>query len=417
MQEQGLDLRGPRARLYMSVDKVVANCGGSDLAAVGAGEHQSNSRREGAGPAAGVANSRPRSCGPPARRGVALLPHPGAQHQPPPGPHHKAHTRSGPGHNHKPPAQPRLPVGRTATAPPHFSTSAPPPIVPEEELQTKDPDVFLLEELEAGVLESLGPGQEGVAKEVADGWRGQQLQLAKIYSEMLESRDSETEEATVVRRSLGALSREKGGQLVSRDKAILLTTVWLVNNPRKREQRIRAEFQVFLDSRPNFKLTLDEIVYILGRNGMAMVDLSQDFDETTSAVNFKTFIQELVALPGQLLANFTDVIFSFFKSRIVATEEEPKMLVKNVNEAKDIKQLPVIFTGEDIREKKDIRKVPDQEGKSPRQSVKKAEEIVNKESCIKMAKVQEENKALRGAQNILQRKIEKVEKEFEAERI
>ena len=93
------------------------------------------------------------------------------------------------------------------------------------------------------------------------------------------------------------------------------------------------------------------------------------------------------------------------------------MLVKNVNNVNDVQKYPVIFTGEDIREKKVIKKVSDLEGKlTQRESKKKSEEAVKKEPCTKIVKMQEENKALRDAQNILKSKIEKTEKEFEAER-
>merc|ERR1712226_949148 len=57
------------------------------------------------------------------------------------------------------------------------------------------------------------------------------------------------------------------------------------------------------------------VVYILGRNGITFVDLGQDFEASTTASSFKLFIQELVFLSGQLLAQFTDVLYGFLKSR------------------------------------------------------------------------------------------------------
>ena len=129
---------------------------------------------------------------------------------------------------------------------------------------------------------------------MAESWREQEGELAKIHAEILSSRDSATQEATVVRRQLAAVYTWPGTDAVSRDKALLLTSMWIVNNAKKREQRLRTDFQAFLDTNPTFKMTLEEVAYILERNGMSLTDVGQDFDQTTSAANFKAFIQELV---------------------------------------------------------------------------------------------------------------------------
>ena len=108
----------------------------------------------------------------------------------------------------------------------------------------------------------------------------------------------------------------RGNNVVTRDKAIVLTGIFLVNNVKKQELRLQQDFQAFLEAESNYKMTLDEVSFILGRNGVTLVDLGQDFDSNTTATDFKTFIQELVALPKQLIANLADVLFGFFKSRL-----------------------------------------------------------------------------------------------------
>ena len=97
----------------------------------------------------------------------------------------------------------------------------------------------------------------------------------------------------------------------------MLTGIFLVNNVKKQEQRLLKDLQAFLEANSNFKMTLDEVSFILGRNGVTLVDLGQEFDCNTTATDFKTFIQELVALPKQLIANLSDVLFGFFKSRLI----------------------------------------------------------------------------------------------------
>ena len=135
----------------------------------------------------------------------------------------------------------------------------------------------------------------------------------------------------------------RGNSLVTRDKAIVLTGIFLVNNVKKQEQRLLKDLQAFLGTNHNFKMTLDEVSFILGRNGVTLVDLGQDFDCSTTATDFKAFIQELVALPKQLIVNLSDVLFGFFKSRLedVANQKsevkEPSRKAKEPN--KDLAEM------------------------------------------------------------------------------
>ena len=124
-------------------------------------------------------------------------------------------------------------------------------------------------------------------------------------------------------------------------QAIVLTSFWIVNNSKKKEILLQQGFQAFLNKHSSFKMTLEEVIFILGRNGMTMVDLSQDFDETTTAANFKTFIQELVSLSGQLLANLTDVLFSFFKSRDTKGKIDDNANVKKHTGSKNLANMLV----------------------------------------------------------------------------
>ena len=116
----------------------------------------------------------------------------------------------------------------------------------------------------------------------------------------------------------------RGSSLVTRDKAIVLTGIFLVNNSKKKEQRLQTDLQAFLKANPDFKMTWDEVSFILGRNGVTLVDLGQQFDGETTSADFKAFIQELVALPRQLIVNLSDLLFGFFKSRVAVNQDAPK---------------------------------------------------------------------------------------------
>merc|ERR1712013_977059 len=182
----------------------------------------------------------------------------------------------------------------------------------------------LLSQLEEAVMESLGAGKEMIAKAVADSWRPQVEDLKEIHGKVLSSQDSATKEATAVRRALAGVYQWRGSSLITRGKAIVLTGIFLVNNSKKKEQRLQTDLQAFLKANPDFKMTWDEVSFILGRNGVTLVDLGQQFDGETTSADFKTFIQELVALPRQLIVNLSDLLFGFFKSRIAVNQDTPQ---------------------------------------------------------------------------------------------
>ena len=217
-KERPLDLSGPRARLYMPVDKVVAGCGKGGPAAF-----EGNTQRSGRGSSLEVCSRAERTPlyegnprqeignrNPPFRTGKALQQ--SSSHHAPPGQYlrqqHRAST--GPlqvpgGVYYQPPnrstrLQPRFPVEKKGKKLPAFKSvssekaatltysmcqpPAPPRVIekPDFLLEAKPnitqvevaPDSFdLLDQLEVAVAESLGVGKEMVAKAVADSWRNQ----------------------------------------------------------------------------------------------------------------------------------------------------------------------------------------------------------------------------------------------------
>ena len=205
----------------------------------------------------------------------------------------------------------------------------------------------------------------------------------------------------------------------------MLTSFWIINNSKKKEIRLQQEFQDFLDKHTSFKMTLEEVVFILGRNGMNMVDLSQDFDETTTAANFKSFIQELVSLSGQLLANLTDVLYCFFKSRETIGKVDEIIDVKKHAESKKLANMFVKADREYMISKKNMSETPmvaarsgdvslkindlDEKILMKQESHKKKPYTVTKgkqESDIELVKVDEENKCLRNEKKMLDKKFE-----------
>lgn len=252
-----MDLSGPRARLYMPVDKVVAACGkGGSLGEV---PHQYEKPWPKVG--RGVASKVERFPQPKAIRSrmpapAPPPPRPPLHHQRPVGPvllRPPAPTMYRP--NRPPRFQPRFPVEKKINKLPsgvvaHKSVipsgnsgaavhNKYPPLPSEKgdfqhvlsKVKAAEEDLLdqpkehgdLLSQLEEAVVESLGAGKEMIAKAVADSWRPQvcpkltrlicfcsimsfQVEdLKEIHGKVLSSQDSATKEATAVRRALAGV--------------------------------------------------------------------------------------------------------------------------------------------------------------------------------------------------------------------
>ena len=316
-KEETLDLSGPRARLHMSADVVVA----------GRGERRRGENMDKNGlvtsnlaiPRTKCDNSSSTQFCPTQVRAKLM-------------------ERNKPGSSCKV-SKVKSPLQCT-TLPLDYNANVPPPslLVTDSNLvdcEATDDCVDILHELKQSVLDTLGSDNEIIAEHVSDSWKTQVEALEKIYKDVLWSEEDESHDATMVRRNLAAVYKWKGNKLVTRDKALVLTGLWVVNNKKKKDLRLRKEFKSFLELNPRFKLSLDEVVYILGRNGMNLVDLGQDFESSTTASSFKSFIQELIFLQGQLLAQFTDVLYGFFKSRATKISSE----TENVKKAQDLEEM------------------------------------------------------------------------------
>ena len=180
---------------------------------------------------------------------------------------------------------------------------------------------------------------------------------------------------------------------MTRDKAIVLTGIFLVNNVKKQEQRLLKDLQAFLGANHNFKMTLDEVSFILGRNGVTLVDLGQEFDCNTTATDFKTFIQELVALPKQLIANLSDVLFGFFKSRLsvedaASQNSEVKELNRKAKEPN--KDLAAMFASAEKKFKQKVQSKGGGDSPSKEEYGRPAQEEDNQKEEVQMKLLKDE---------------------------
>ena len=404
-KEETLDLSGPRARLHMSADVVVA----------GRGERRrgENTNKNGLVttnlliPRTKSHNSSSTQFCPPQVRAKLM-------------------DRNKPGSSCK--VNKVKSTLNCTSLPTDYNANVPPPSLLVTDSTPVDCDVAddcvdILHELKQSVLDTLGSDNEVIAENVADSWKSQVEALEKIHKDVLSSEEDESSDATMVRRNLAAVYKWKGSKFVTRDKALVLTGLWVVNNKKKKDLRLRKEFKHFLELNPRFKLSLDEVVYILGRNGMNLVDLGQDFESSTTASTFKSFIQELIFLQGQLLAQFTDVLYGFFKSRAVKISSETKNVKKAQDSTHDLEEM-FIKADEAYnieRKKKETNSLKKCDVKISKESEHLEAEIkleieknkmlhenmkkVENESRLKLAKMEEDNAFLRSSNRLLEEEV------------
>ena len=414
-KEEALDLSGPRARLHMSADVVLAGRGG--------GRRAENSNNN------GLVTTHLPSTGYVA---TTKLPIPRTKSNNssitrfcPPQVRVKLMESNKAGSNCAM-SKAQSPLECT-TLPLDYNANVPPPSVLVTD-STADDCVHILHELKQSVLDTLGSDNEVIAEHVSHSWKTQVEALEKIYKDVLGSEEDESDDATMVRRNLAAVYKWRGNKLVTRDKALVLTGLWVVNNKKKKDLRLRKEFKSFLELNPRFKLSLDEVVYILGRNGMNLVDLGQDFEVSTTASSFKSFIQELIFLQGQLLAQLTDVLYGFFKSRATkissetenvnkasheSTNDLEKMFIK-ADEAYNIEKKKKKASGDVIALKEsehleEKMNLEIEKNKILQENMKKVEN----ESRLMLAKMEEDNVSLQSSKKLLEEEIIAIKKKEE----
>jgi len=180
----------------------------------------------------------------------------------------------------------------------------------------------ILLKLEESVLESLEDEKENkndgnlkqVAKAVANSWKGKIEFLEKIYEAVLSEASPNVSKMTEVLDKEYLWEEEFG---VSRDQALRWTKEFLAKAGMRAGSDMEERFARFLvKNGSQFEISIDEIKFIMQRNGLDINRICKAYSENSSSVGFRNFVKTSVSISGNLLDDFAGVFLQFFKSKM-----------------------------------------------------------------------------------------------------
>jgi len=181
----------------------------------------------------------------------------------------------------------------------------------------------ILKKLESFVFESLGSDKENkmvgeferISKDVAQSWHENREQLEKIYEAVLSSEEST--DVSKLTEELAKVNNWEGGRGISKEQILTWTKEFLVNVGGKAGSDTEERFAIFLHKNNcQFKISIDEIKFIMQRNGLNISQMCKAFSENSTSAGFKSFVKISVNIDGNLLDAFTNVFLDFFKSKM-----------------------------------------------------------------------------------------------------
>jgi len=180
----------------------------------------------------------------------------------------------------------------------------------------------ILVKLEESVLESLEDEKENkidenlkhVAKAVANSWKAKVEFLEKTYEAVL------SEASPNISKLSEVLDKEylwEGELGVSREQALGWTKEFLAKAGMRAGSDMEERFARFLlKNGSQFKISIDEIKFIMQRNGLDINNICKAYSENSSSVGFRNFVKTSVSISGNLLDDFAGVFLQFFKSKM-----------------------------------------------------------------------------------------------------
>jgi len=194
--------------------------------------------------------------------------------------------------------------------------------VVETENAVKEYSSNILVKLEESVLDSLEEEKENkndgnlkhVAKVVANSWKVKVEFLEKTYEAIL------SEASPNVSKLSEVLDKEyiwEGELGVSREQSLRWTKEFLAKAGMRAGSDMEERFARFLlKNGALFKISIDEIKFIMQRNGLDINNICKAYSENSSSVGFKNFVKTSVSISGNLLDDFAGVFLQFFKSKM-----------------------------------------------------------------------------------------------------
>jgi len=180
----------------------------------------------------------------------------------------------------------------------------------------------ILAKLEESVLESLENDKENktggdvkhISKIVANSWKANIEYLEKIYEAVLSDASPNVSKLS---EDLAKDYHWEGEFGITREQALGWTKEFLVKAGMRAGSDMEERFdRFFVKNSSLFKISKDEIKFIMQRNGLDINSICKAFSENSSSIGFKNFVKTSVSISGNLLDDFAGVFLQFFKSKM-----------------------------------------------------------------------------------------------------
>merc|ERR1719508_276183 len=265
----------------------------------------------------------------------------------------------------------------------------------------------ILAKLEDAVRQSLEHDKENkivgdlkrISKIVAESWKSKIETFEKIYEAVL------SESSLNVLKLTEDLTKSytwEGCDDVTRDQALVWTKDFLVKAGMNAGTDMEGNFTRFLSkNNKRFKISSDEIKFIMQRNGMDIISLSKAFAENASSVGFRNFVKNSVSISGQLFDDFSGVFLEFFKSKI---DQENNKSSRHVSQVKQtdgkLKALADIGSSKNV--KGDTKKVMLKDESDKLQELLAKNDIKDVKKCV--SEISNKLKKLESSNEVLEKK-------------
>jgi len=180
----------------------------------------------------------------------------------------------------------------------------------------------ILAKLEEFVLESLEHDKENkiegdvkhISKTVANSWKDKIEAFEKIYETILSDASPNVSKLS---EDLAKDYHWKGEFGITREQALSWTKEFLAKAGMRAGSDMEERFARYLDKNSSqFKISINEIKFIMQRNGLDINSICKAFSENSSSIGFRNFVKTSVSISGHLLDDFAGVFLQFFKSKM-----------------------------------------------------------------------------------------------------
>jgi len=154
---------------------------------------------------------------------------------------------------------------------------------------------------------------ESLVKIVRDSWSNHVDVLEETFKSLLDAPEENCDEAKIVK----SLSHQMKVEPKSKGVVLEITAKFLVHISHTTKSEFFSDLKAFIIKNRS-KISPDECIYIITRNGLKFEDLAQAVHCCASNLELQAYLSRSLPLDGQVLADFSEVLSLFFESRVRA---------------------------------------------------------------------------------------------------